>query len=529
VRLAWAVPNSLQTFQSAKIVLIPSSPGGAANLNVLVCTAQNGNLVAGTCAGPFAQPFTGVANQLVEVEIGALIASRIGTAGANYLAVLAYTTPTTTTDHIIGMRFAYAPKTPTGVATLGANTFTGTQTAPAFAGNGAALTNLPFPAGAATLGANRFEGMQSAPAFVGDGSGLTRLPFPSGAATLNANTFNGSQTIHGGGLDLEASTATSGNLTKNGVRFLHNFGNDNTFLGVNAGNLTMSGELNTVVGARALSSNTVGVNNTAIGPDALGNNKSGSDNVASGSIALGSNSGGSYNTATGSFSLESNTTGYGNVASGGLALVSNVSSDYNTGTGFEALYTNTSGSENTAVGAYAGSNATGSSNIYLGARVSGVAGESNTIYLGLQGLQNKTFIAGIRGITTGVNNAVPEVIDANGQLGTVSSSRRFKEDIRDMDSASTQLFKLRPVTFRYKQAYGAGSKPIQYGLIAEEVAEAFPELAVHGTDGTVETVHYETLNVLLLNEVQKQQRRIDALEERLNELLQQRRTDDSPH
>jgi hypothetical protein len=159
-----------------------------------------------------------------------------------------------------------------------------------------------------------------------------------------------------------------------------------------------------------------------------------------------------------------------------------------------------------------------------------VAGESNTIYLGLQGLQNKTFIAGIRGITTGVNNAVPVVIDANGQLGTVSSSRRFKEDIRDMDSASTQLFKLRPVTFRYKQAYGAGSKPIQYGLIAEEVAEAFPELAVHGADGNVETVHYETLNVLLLNEVQKQQRRIDALEQRLNDLLIERETKQAiPH
>src|SRR5260221_7470863 len=95
VRLAWAIPNNLQTFQSAKVALIPSSPAGAATLNVLVCAAQNGNPVAGTCAGPFPQPFTGVANQLVEVEIGPAIASRVGTPGANYLAVLAYTTPTT--------------------------------------------------------------------------------------------------------------------------------------------------------------------------------------------------------------------------------------------------------------------------------------------------------------------------------------------------------------------------------------------------------------------------------------------------
>jgi polyhydroxyalkanoate synthesis regulator phasin len=87
------------------------------------------------------------------------------------------------------------------------------------------------------------------------------------------------------------------------------------------------------------------------------------------------------------------------------------------------------------------------------------------------------------------------------------------------------------VTFRYKQAFGDGSKPIQYGLVAEEVAEVFPELAVRSADGTVETVHYETLNVLLLNELQKQQtemqrqqQRIDALEQRLNELIGSRQT-----
>ena len=138
--------------------------------------------------------------------------------------------------------------------------------------------------------------------------------------------------------------------------------------------------------------------------------------------------------------------------------------------------------------------------------------------------QTRTFIAGIRGITTGINNAVPVLIDSSGQLGTVSSSRRFKEDIHDMTDASSRLFKLRPVTFRYKQAYSDGSKPQQYGLIAEEVAEVFPELAVRNAEGDVETVHYETLNVLLLNELQqerkenqRQQERIEVLEQRLNQ------------
>jgi hypothetical protein len=148
VRLAWGVPNNLQTFQRARVVLIPQAPGGAATLNVLVCAAQDGNMAGANCAGPFAQTFTGVANQLTEVEIGPMISSRIGVAGANYLAVLAYTTPTTTTDHILGLRFSFVPKVANGVATLGANTFTGTQTATAFVGNGSGLTGLPpGPAG----------------------------------------------------------------------------------------------------------------------------------------------------------------------------------------------------------------------------------------------------------------------------------------------------------------------------------------------------------------------------------------------
>jgi hypothetical protein len=106
VRLAWAIPNDLQTFQSAKLAMIPGSPGGAANLNVIVCAAQNASVA--TSAWPLAQSFTGIANQLIEVEIGALIASKIGTPGVNYVTVLAYTAPTTTSDHILGLRFTYA-------------------------------------------------------------------------------------------------------------------------------------------------------------------------------------------------------------------------------------------------------------------------------------------------------------------------------------------------------------------------------------------------------------------------------------
>ena len=471
VRLAWSVPDNLQSLQSAKIVLIPHGPGGAANLNVFVCSSKNGDSATGSCAGPSVKPFNGVANQLVEVEIAGILAAYVGVPGTHYLAVVAYTTPTTATDHIVGLRFGYEPKTPTGVATLDKNTFTGTQTAPAFVGDGSGLTGLPFPAGAATLGANTFSGTQTAPAFAGSGASLT------GVATLTANTFSATQTIDTGNLDLDDSTATAGNITKNGVRFLSGDNANNTFLGKNAGSVA-GGAVNTGVGFEALESIEGG--------------------------------------------------GYRNVAYGAGALRSATTGVSNTAIGFAALLSNIAGTNNIAVGSQAGFNNTGSDNIYLG-RVQGSVSESNTMYLGAVNAQTRTFIAGIRGI--GVNgDAIPVVIDSSGQLGTISSSIRFKEDVHDMADVSSRLLQLRPVTFRYTQAYRDGAKPIQFGLIAEEVAEVFPELAVRGADGQVETVHYETLNVLLLNELQKQAQdvaeqaqRIDGLERMLREVIATRR------
>ena len=474
VRLAWSVPDNLKTLQSAKVVLIPHGPAGESTLSLLVCSSKDGELVTNNCAGPISKPFgVGGSNQLVEVDIAGFLAPFIGKPGATYLSVLAYTTPTTASDHIVGLRFGYEPKTPAGVATTSANTFSGTQTAPAFVGSGAGLTGLPFPAGAATLGANTFSGTQTASAFAGSGASLT------GVAKLGANIFTGSQTIHSGTLDLDAATAATGHVTKGGLRFLHDFGDRNVFLGKGTGNFTMTGRENTVVGDDSLSHNTEGTWNSAFGLGAADLNIDGNGNTAIGHGALNANEHGHFNVA---------------------------------------------------VGATTGVNTTGSFNIVLGAGIPGVWGESNTIYLGKQGTQTRTMIAGIRGITTGAANAIPVVIDSNGQLGTVSSSIRFKEDIHGMADVSRRLLQLRPVTFRYTQAYSDGAKPIQYGLIAEEVADVFPELAVRGADGQVETVHYETLNVLLLNEFQQQAqdvadqaRRIDALERSLRELIATRR------
>jgi Chaperone of endosialidase len=90
-----------------------------------------------------------------------------------------------------------------------------------------------------------------------------------------------------------------------------------------------------------------------------------------------------------------------------------------------------------------------------------------------------------------------------------------------MGDASSGLIRLRPVTFRYKKSAKDGSKPLQYGLIAEEVAEVYPELVVHSADGQIEGVKYQVLDSMLLNEVQKEQREIGQQQEHIQRLEEQ--------
>jgi uncharacterized protein YoxC len=171
------------------------------------------------------------------------------------------------------------------------------------------------------------------------------------------------------------------------------------------------------------------------------------------------------------------------------------------------------------MGYYSGDNiTTGSNNVDIanfGVATDGASG-IGVIRIGSVGSQSSTFIAGISGVQTGLAGS-PVLVDANGQLGTISSSRRYKEDIQSMGDASDRLFKLRPVTFRYIKPDVNGNKPIQYGLIAEEVAEVFPELVVHNKDGQPETVAYHLLPGLLLNELQKEHKQVEQQHELLTE------------
>jgi len=122
---------------------------------------------------------------------------------------------------------------------------------------------------------------------------------------------------------------------------------------------------------------------------------------------------------------------------------------------------------------------------------------------------------------TSLKATLAVLIDSAGQLGTTNSSRRFKEDIADMDEASAALMRLRPVTFRYKSDTNTSHRRLQYGLVAEEVAAVYPGLVAHSADGEVETVMYQYLPAMLLNEYQKQQRTIQTQVARIAELEKQ--------
>jgi hypothetical protein len=327
-----------------------------------------------------------------------------------------------------------------------------------------------------------------------------------GPSAGNFTTTGGDNTATG---DEALDSITTGFLntaTGSHALFANTTGTGNTATGWQALFSNTSGGDNTATGWQALFSNTTGVSNTAMGPDALWVNTTGSENTAIGILALGANTTGTENTAMGAFALSENTTGKFNTAVGKGALALGSGND-NTAIGFNASLIS-SGNNNTAIGFGAGvSIGSGSNNIDIGANVFGAALDSNTVRIG-NANNRGTFLAGIYGVPTGLPGAAV-VVDANGQLGTVSSSRRFKDDIEDMGDASSDLMKLRPVTFRYKQAQEDGSHPLQYGLVAEEVAEVNPGLVQFDKDGQPQTVLYHVLPSLLLNEVQKEHQKIE--------------------
>jgi hypothetical protein len=181
----------------------------------------------------------------------------------------------------------------------------------------------------------------------------------------------------------------------------------------------------------------------------------------------------------------------------------------NVAVGDSALTGNAFGSFNTVVGDSAGATVEGDDNIYIGATAAdAVTSESGTIRIGDPNFVSACYIAGISGQTA--SGGVTVFIDGNGKLGTLTSSARFKDDIKPMDKASESILALKPVTFRYKKEIDANRIP-QFGLVAEDVAKVNPNLVVNGRDGKPYTVRYEAVNAMLLNEFIKEHGTVQEL------------------
>jgi hypothetical protein len=365
-------------------------------------------------------------------------------------------------------------------------------------------------------------------ALLSDTSGYRNTAMGTNALTANTtgygnaafgyeSLFMNTTGIHNtgtGNFSLYSNTSGNANVAFGIYALYSNTTGTNTALGYAALYFNTSGNNNDAVGYQALTSNTTGNYNAAFGDNALQANTTGLSNTASGYDSMYSNLTGANNTAFGANALYSNTAGKGNAAQGVNALYYNTTGIRNLGIGSNALYDNVSGSYNIALGFDAGyDQTTGNDNIYV-ANV-GIGGESQTLRLGAQGtsgvLGSGILRAFVAGVATSQVTGSAVYVTSSGQLGVLASSERFKTDVETMGAASEKLRQLRPVTFKLKtDAKGT----VQYGLIAEEVAQVYPELVIHDANGRIDGVRYEELAPMLLNLVQQQQTRLAAQDER---------------
>jgi hypothetical protein len=271
---------------------------------------------------------------------------------------------------------------------------------------------------------------------------------------------------------------------------------------------------NTAVGAGSLLFNN-GSENTAVGTAALLLNTSGAQNNAVGSVALASNLDGSFNNAHGHQALNANVSGGENNAFGDRALRDSVGFG-NTAFGDDCLLVSV-GDGNTAVGNNAGDTIfDGSNNVCIGNGAgAGIVSASNQVAINVPAagpfadISNTCFIGSIFDQpVSDAGTAQDTYVDQFNVLGFLPSSQRFKHDIKPMDKASEAILALKPVTFKYNSDKTGRT---QYGLIAEEVAKVAPDLVFSGKNGEINTVRFEQIGAMLLNEFLKEHKKVEAL------------------
>ena len=321
--------------------------------------------------------------------------------------------------------------------------------------------------------------------------------FNTGVGLNALNSNNGDPTIGN----------ASYNSALGAAALFHNTtGHDNCAFGANALLSNIDGVSNTAVGSGALAFNTAGLYNTAIGASALLSNTA-TFNTAVGYAALNVNGDGFANTATGSEALSNNSSGNFNAADGYLALAENTTGAANTAVGANALQHVHSGNANTAIGIGAlANNTSGNNNIALGVNAgSNVITASDTICIGITGVNvtDGCYIGHVFEEPLDPDN-LTMAIDVHGKVGTLASSRRFKDHIKPMDKTSESILALKPVTFDYKSDKNCSPR---FGLIAEKVAEVDPNLVARDKDGEPFSVRYDQVNAMLLNEFLKEHRK----------------------
>ncbi len=332
-----------------------------------------------------------------------------------------------------------------------------------------------------------------------------------------------------GCLALQSLTSGEGN-TGVGWRTLFSVSAGNFNTGVGAGALVLnSADSNTAIGAVALLLNTTGSENTAVGANALVNNSAASANNAVGAFALLNNdSSGSglanFNNAHGRNALQANVDGDENDAFGDDAMFFNTTGTENTAMGDDSLDSNTTGSGNTAVGKEAGNAIIdGVDNVVVGHNAgTGIVHGQRQIAIGAAAAgpfadsHDTCFIGSIDGEPTGDAGSTTAVfIDSNNNLGTLVSSRRYKHDIQPMDKTSEVILALKPVSFKYNS--DVKGTPC-FGLIAEDVAQVDRNLVVRDKTGEVQTVRYEQINAMLLNEFLKEHKKVEQQQASISQL-----------
>jgi hypothetical protein len=414
-------------------------------------------------------------------------------------------------------------------------------------------TNNVLKAGDTMTGALQLPaGTTAAPSLKFTGSTTTGLSASSGNLSLSTNAIERVRISSGGAVSIRSFTSAgvvhndaSGNLSSSAI-VDSDIASAAGIVDTKLATLSTAGK----VANSATTATDLSTANTIVNRDSSGNFAANVvtvvDMVASGNLILATNPSSStagnvfkgtntpfiHNFGTdntfvginaGNFTMSGNGR---NSVFGSSAFTSNTVGDQNTGIGFSSLASCTTGSNNIAIGSSAGGTlTTGNGNIYIDASASSTS-ESTTTRIGTS--QTKCFVAGIRGITTGNANAIAVLVDSAGQLGTVSSTRRVKHNIEDMSNDSENILQLRPVTFAYN---GDVTETKQYGLIAEEVDQIFPEIVVKNEQGQPETVQYHILPVLLLNEMKKQQATMEqmndiivSLQEQVKEFVERVRT-----